>query len=79
VLYVDETAGAHQAATLDDLRRRRDSARVGRALTDLRAAAASSANLMPPLIEAARVYATLGEMCDSLRDVWGEYEEVPVF
>ena len=35
-------------------------------------------NLMPPILEAVRAYATVGEMCDALRDVWGEYEEVPV-
>ena len=35
-------------------------------------------NLMPPILDAVRAYATLGEMCDALRDVWGEYEEVPV-
>jgi len=48
-----------------------------RALDALRKAAAGTANTMPPLIEAARAYATIGEMCDALRDVWGEYEEVP--
>ena len=32
---------------------------------------------MVPLIEAVRAYATVGEMCDALRDVWGEYEETP--
>jgi methylmalonyl-CoA mutase N-terminal domain/subunit len=32
---------------------------------------------MPPLLNAARAYATIGEMCDALRDVWGEYEESP--
>ena len=33
---------------------------------------------MPPILEAVRAYATVGEMCDALREVWGEYEEVPV-
>ena len=33
-------------------------------------------NLMPPILDAVRAYATVGEMCDTLRDVWGEYEEV---
>ena len=33
---------------------------------------------MPPILEAVRAYATLGEMCDALRQVWGEYEETPV-
>jgi methylmalonyl-CoA mutase N-terminal domain/subunit len=33
---------------------------------------------MPPILDAVRAYATVGEMCDALREVWGEYEEVPV-
>jgi methylmalonyl-CoA mutase N-terminal domain/subunit len=44
----------------------------------LRAAAGTTENLMPPILEAVRAYATLGEMCDALRDAWGEYEEVPI-
>ena len=47
-------------------------------LDALRAAAAGTENLMPPILDAVRAYATLGEMCDALRDVWGEYEETPV-
>ena len=39
---------------------------------------AGTANTMPPLLDCVRAYATVGEMCDALRDVWGEYEEVPV-
>ena len=54
----------------------RDPAAVDSAL-DLSAActALGTDNLMPPLLEAVRAYATVGEMCDALRDVWGEYEE----
>ena len=33
---------------------------------------------MPPILDAVRTYATIGEMCDALREVWGEYEEVPI-
>jgi methylmalonyl-CoA mutase N-terminal domain/subunit len=43
----------------------------------LRTAAGGTENLMPRILEAVRAYATLGEMCDALREVWGEYEEVP--
>jgi len=53
--------------------------RVARALEELRAAAGGTANLMPPILEAARAYATVGEMCDALRDVFGEYQEQPIF
>jgi methylmalonyl-CoA mutase N-terminal domain/subunit len=74
-LYIDETAGDRQIAKLETLRQTRDRARVARALDGLRAAAAGSDNTMPPLLECARAYATVGEMCDALRDVWGEYQE----
>jgi methylmalonyl-CoA mutase N-terminal domain/subunit len=78
VLYIDETAAGQQLGRLESSRKRRDNGRVRRALDALGAAAAGSANLMPPMLEAVRAYATLGEMCDALREVWGEYEEVPV-
>jgi methylmalonyl-CoA mutase, N-terminal domain len=78
ILYIDESASERQLARLEALKRTRDNARVGRALDGLRAAASGTENLMPPILEAVRAYATLGEMCDALRDVWGEYEEVPV-
>jgi methylmalonyl-CoA mutase, N-terminal domain len=77
-LYIDESASATQWAKLAALRRRRDNARVAAALGALRAAAATMTNLMPPILEAVRAYATVGEMCDALRQVWGEYEETPV-
>jgi methylmalonyl-CoA mutase, N-terminal domain len=78
ILYVDESAAEKQLAKLDALRKRRDRGRVERSLDALRAAARTPANLMPPILDAVRAYATVGEMCDALRDVWGEYEEVPV-
>ena len=45
--------------------------------TGLRQAARGRDNTMPPLLDCVRAYATVGEMCDALREVWGEYEEVP--
>jgi methylmalonyl-CoA mutase, N-terminal domain len=77
-LYIDESAAATQLAKLVALRRTRDSPRVAAALDALRAAAGTTTNLMPPILEAVRAYATVGEMCDALRQVWGEYEETPV-
>jgi methylmalonyl-CoA mutase N-terminal domain/subunit len=77
-LYIDETTAGRQLARLETLRRERDNDRVARSLDALRAAARGSGNLMPLLVEAAGAYATVGEMCDALRDVWGEYEEIPV-
>jgi methylmalonyl-CoA mutase N-terminal domain/subunit len=77
-LYIDETTADHQLEKLAHLRRSRDSGRVRSALDALRAAAAGKSNVMPPILEAVRAYATVGEMCDALRDVWGEYEETAV-
>jgi methylmalonyl-CoA mutase N-terminal domain/subunit len=78
ILYIDDTTADTQLARLDALKARRDRDRVVRALDRLRRAAGTSENLMPPILEAVRAYATLGEMCDALRDVWGEYEETPI-
>jgi methylmalonyl-CoA mutase N-terminal domain/subunit len=78
ILYIDESAAETQLAKLDRLKQTRDSAHVKRTLDRLRAAARTPENLMPPILEAVRAYATVGEMCDALRDVWGEYEEVPI-
>jgi len=78
ILYIDEGAADRQLARLKALRQSRDNGRVDAALDALRGAAAGTGNLMPLLLAAVRAYATLGEMCDALRSVWGEYEETPV-
>jgi methylmalonyl-CoA mutase N-terminal domain/subunit len=78
ILYIDESASEKQLAKLEALRKTRDNDRVADALDALRAAARGAGNLMPPILDAVRAYATVGEMCDALRDVWGEYEEVPI-
>ena len=77
ILQIEDRVEREQVAALEQLRARRDAAAVERALDELRYAAAGTANLMPPLLAAVRAYATVGEMCDALRDVWGEYEETP--
>jgi methylmalonyl-CoA mutase N-terminal domain/subunit len=77
ILYIDETTAERQLAKLEELRRTRDNDRVARALDSLREAAGGVGNTMYPLLECSRAYATVGEMCDALREVWGEYEEVP--
>ena len=76
-LYIDDSAAATQVARLEHVRRTRDADRVRRALDRVRRAARGTENLVEQLLEAARAYASLGEMCDALRDAWGEYEEVP--
>jgi methylmalonyl-CoA mutase N-terminal domain/subunit len=78
ILYIDESASEKQLTKLDELKRRRDNGRVTRALDALTETARGHDNLMPAIIEAVRAYATLGEMCDRLRDVWGEYEETAI-
>jgi methylmalonyl-CoA mutase N-terminal domain/subunit len=78
ILYIDDSVADRQLARLAELKKTRDSDRVRRALDTLREAARGTGNTMPPLLECVRAYATVGEMCDALRDVWGEYEEVPV-
>jgi methylmalonyl-CoA mutase N-terminal domain/subunit len=78
VLYIDESASDTQLAKLERLKRERDNAAIERALDRLRAAARSTENVMLPILDAVRAYATIGEMCDALREVWGEYVEVPI-
>ena len=78
ILYIDDTAADTQLSKLETLRRTRDNGRVTQTLDRLRLAAGTTENLMAPILDAVRAYATLGEMCDALRDAWGEYEEVPI-
>jgi len=77
-LYIDEGASDTQVRRLEQVRSTRDGAAVRAALDRIRAAATGSENLMPLILDAVRAYATLGEMCDALRDVWGEYEETAI-
>jgi methylmalonyl-CoA mutase N-terminal domain/subunit len=77
ILYIDDQASERQIARLADLKRTRDNARVGQTLEVLKQVARGTGNTMEPLLECVRAYATVGEMCDALREVWGEYEEVP--
>jgi methylmalonyl-CoA mutase, N-terminal domain len=80
ILRIDPTLEGKQIERVRALRGRRDSAAVEAALARLKQAAARDRdNLMPPLVEAARAYVTLGEMCDALRAVWGTWTETPVF
>jgi methylmalonyl-CoA mutase, N-terminal domain len=80
ILRIDPALEQKQVGRVQALRARRDSAAVEAALTRLKeAAAAEGENLMPLLIDASRAYATLGEMCDALRETWGTWRETPVF
>ena len=69
-------------ASIAELKKKRDNTRVKKALDEIKAIArlepTAENNLVPPVIEAARRYATVGEVCDALREVWGEYREPPL-
>jgi methylmalonyl-CoA mutase N-terminal domain/subunit len=78
ILVIDESVREHQITRLDAARARRDGGQVANALEKLKLAAQAGDNTMPATIEAVRAYATLGEICDALRDVYGLYEE-PAF
>jgi methylmalonyl-CoA mutase N-terminal domain/subunit len=78
ILYIDDTASDRQLARLEELKKTRDNDAVLRTLDGLRRTARGTGNTMPAIIECVRAYATVGEMCDALREVWGEYEEVPI-
>src|SRR5260221_7490677 len=89
ILYIDETVARQQTAKLKTLRARRSNEEVNRALEALKKVAAqepkagtngnaSSANTMPYIVDAVRAYATVGEICEALRQVYGTYTEVSI-
>jgi methylmalonyl-CoA mutase N-terminal domain/subunit len=89
ILYIDETVARQQSAKLKALRARRSNEEVQRSLEALKKAAAqepkagshgsvSPANTMPYIVDAVRAYATVGEICEALREVYGTYTEVSV-
>jgi methylmalonyl-CoA mutase N-terminal domain/subunit len=75
LLQIDESSANHQREKLTSLRARRDNDRVRTALDALKRAAEGVENTMPHILDAVRAYATLGEICDALRDVFGTYQE----
>ena len=78
LLTIDENVAERQIARLRNLRETRDSEKAKSALERVRQVAASDENLMPAFIEAVRAYATVGEISDALRDVFGEYQETGI-
>jgi methylmalonyl-CoA mutase, N-terminal domain len=78
ILRIGESVRAQQAKQLRQLRAGRSSDEVARQLTALRKAAQGTENLMPHIYAAVKAYATLGEICDSLRDVFGTHEEASI-
>jgi methylmalonyl-CoA mutase N-terminal domain/subunit len=78
VLQIGESVRVHQTERLRKLRAERSNEEVDRRLSALRKAARGAENLMPHIYDAVKAYATLGEICAALRDVFGAYEEVAV-
>jgi methylmalonyl-CoA mutase, N-terminal domain len=80
ILRIDPALEREQIDRVQALKARRDPAAVESRLGELmRAAAREDVNLMPPIVDAARDYVTMGEICDAFRDVWGVWRETPVF
>ena len=75
ILRIDESAGQTQRRRLGHLRQERDAERVRETLDALTAAANRDDNLLPPMLDAVRAYATLGEIRQSLEDVYGRFKE----
>jgi methylmalonyl-CoA mutase N-terminal domain/subunit len=73
---MDPAGEARHLERLNRVRSERDHDLVRRRLEELRVAAQGTVNLMDPIIEAVRAYATLGEICDVLREVFGVYQEL---
>jgi methylmalonyl-CoA mutase, N-terminal domain len=78
VLRIDPALEREQAARVAGIRARRDAAAWQTAIADVIAAARSSVNLVPPIVRAVECYATLGEVSDALRSVFGEHKEIDV-
>lgn len=78
LLQIDDSAARCQEEKLAALRKRRNSPRVAAALDALRRAAEDGGNTIGPILEAVRAYATLGEICEALADVFGRYREEAV-
>ncbi|MEJ2672273.1 MAG: methylmalonyl-CoA mutase family protein [Deltaproteobacteria bacterium] len=74
LLKLDPEVGEKQQIRLQELKNTRDNAAVTQALAELKAAAQGTEALMTPILKAVKALATLGEICDTLREVFGEYE-----
>jgi methylmalonyl-CoA mutase N-terminal domain/subunit len=78
ILKIPEETRDHQVRRMRELRQQRDNRAVSQALRDLQAAARRHENLMPPILTAVKAYATLGEIINTLKEVYGTYTEALV-
>jgi methylmalonyl-CoA mutase N-terminal domain/subunit len=76
---INTSIESEQVERLNQLRKERDASRVTESLQNVREVARGDENLVPPVLDAIRSYATLGEICDTLRDVFGEYQRREYF
>jgi len=83
IYRTDPTVEAKRKEAVAEVKKKRDNTTVKKALDEITALAREEAtaknNLVPSVIEAMRAYATIGEVCDALREVWGEYKEPSIF
>lgn len=79
LLKVDPSVEERQIKRLQDIKKTRDNERVEKALNDLRNGAEKTENVMPFVVEAVRYYASIGEICGVLREVFGEYRAPVIF
>jgi methylmalonyl-CoA mutase N-terminal domain/subunit len=79
ILKIDDQVAEGQITRLKKVKAERDQRAVDRALAKVEAAARGTDNLMPPVLEAVKAYATLGEVSDVFRKVWGQYREGGAF
>jgi methylmalonyl-CoA mutase, N-terminal domain len=79
ILKIDDRVAEEQAERLNKVKAERNPAAVSAALTRVEAACRGTENLMPPVLEAVKSYATLGEISDVFRKVWGQYREGGIF
>jgi len=75
VLHIDESVARQQLARLKEIKRTRNNSQVKEGLRDLKKAAEDDVNLMPYILKCVKTYATLGEIIDSLKEIYGEYQE----
>ena len=79
LLKIDPKVEREQVGAVRRFKEQRDGGAARRALEAVRTAALGSANLMPPILEAAKVHVSLGEIVDTLRQVFGEWREPPIY
>ena len=79
ILKINYTVEQEQHRRLEELRKKRDNMKVKKCLDELKEVSQSKENVMPLIMEAARAYASLGEICGAMKEIFGIYREPPIF